>query len=163
FNPEKLGWMNHEYIKVADDARLGREVAQRLEASGVSLVDGPLPMEAVKLFKDRARTLVELADGARLLYAPAEPTPELLAQHLTDAVRGPLRELASDLAMLTWSREEIGGLVKRSAAKHSLKLPQLMMPLRAIIAGTGQTPSLDAVIALSPRERVLGRLEHYLA
>jgi glutamyl-tRNA synthetase len=162
FNPEKLGWLNHEYIKVADDARLGREVAQRLEAAGVSLVDGPLPLEAVKLFKDRARTLVELADGARLLYAPAEPTPELLAQHVTDAVRGPLRELANELATLAWTREEIGALVKRSAAKHSLKLPQLMMPLRAIIAGTGQTPSLDAVIALSPRERVLGRLERYL-
>jgi glutamyl-tRNA synthetase len=163
FNPEKLGWMNHEYIKVADDARLGREVSQRLEAAGVSLADGPLPLEAVKLFKDRARTLVELADGARLLYAPAEPTPELLAQHVTDAVRGPLRELANELATLAWTREEIGALVKRSAATHSLKLPQLMMPLRAIIAGTGQTPSLDAVIALSPRERVLGRLERYLS
>ena len=163
FNPEKLGWMNHEYIKGADDARLGREVARLLEAAGVPLADGPLPMEAVKLFKDRARTMVELADGARLLYAPAEPTPELLAQHVTDAVRAPLRELAAELAMLAWSREEVGALVKRSAAKHSLKLPQLMMPLRAIIAGTAQTPSLDAVIALSPRERVLSRLERYLA
>ena len=81
---------------------------------------------------------------------------ELLAMAVT------MLTMAAILSTLAWTREEIGALVKRSAAKHSLKMPQLMMPLRAIIVGTGQTPSLDAVIALSPRERVLGRLEHYL-
>jgi glutamyl-tRNA synthetase len=162
FNPEKLGWLNHEYIKVADDARLGRELTARLEAAGVGLADGPLPLDAVRLFKDRARTLAELADGARLLYAPVEPTPELLAQHVTDAVRVPLREIAAELAHLEWTREAIGALIRQTAGRHALKLPQLMMPLRAVIAGTAQTPSLDAVIALSPKTRVLDRLARYV-
>ncbi len=162
FNPEKLGWLNHEYIKHADDARLGRELAAKLESAAVSLADGPLPIEAARLFKDRARTLAELADGARLLYAPVEPAPELLAQHLTDAVRPPLREIAGELVHLEWSREAIGALIKRTAGKHGLKLPQLMMPLRVIVAGTAQTPSLDAVIALSPKTRVLDRLSRHL-
>ncbi|MBC7780485.1 MAG: glutamate--tRNA ligase [Proteobacteria bacterium] len=163
FNPEKLGWLNHEYIKRADDVRLGAAVEARLLSAGVPLDDGPLPRDAVPLFKDRARTLVELADGARLLYAPVEPDATLLAQHLTEAVRGPLQDVARALEQLTWSREEVGALIKRTAATHSLKLPQLMMPLRVIIAGTAQTPSLDAVIALSPRARVLARLARYLA
>jgi glutamyl-tRNA synthetase len=162
FNPEKLGWLNHEYIKAADDARLGRELAARLQAVGVPMDDGPLPVEAARLFKDRARTLAELADGAHLLYAPVDPDPALLAQHLTDAVRDPLRELAEQLAVGEWTREAISAHVKAAVTRHKLKMPQLMMPLRVIATGSAQTPSIDAVLALSPRERVLERLRRHL-
>jgi glutamyl-tRNA synthetase len=124
--------------------------------------DGPLPVEAARLFKDRARTLAELADGAHLLYAPVDPDPALLAQHLTDAVRDPLRELAEQLAVGEWTREAISAHVKAAVTRHKLKMPQLMMPLRVIATGSAQTPSIDAVLALSPRERVLERLRRHL-
>ena len=54
--------------------------------------------------------------------------------------------------------EAIAQRLKSEAAKHGLKPPQLMMPLRMLVAGTTQTPSLDAVLALIPREAVRSRI-----
>ena len=53
-------------------------------------------------------------------------------------------------------------MVKAAVTRHKLKMPQLMMPLRVIATGSAQTPSIDAVLALSPRERVLERLRRHL-
>jgi glutamyl-tRNA synthetase len=43
-------------------------------------------------------------------------------------------------------------------AEYQLKMPQLAVPLRVLVTGRAQTPSIDAVLALFPREEVLSRL-----
>ena len=65
---------------------------------------------------------------------------------------------ADAFADLPWTREAIAQRLKSEAAKHGLKPPQLMMPLRMLVAGTTQTPSLDAVLSLLPREAVRSRI-----
>jgi glutamyl-tRNA synthetase len=59
---------------------------------------------------------------------------------------------------LPWTREDIAEAIKETAACHGIKMPQLAMPVRCPGDGDGQTPSLDAVLALSLRQTVLDRL-----
>ncbi len=69
FNTEKLNWLNAQYLKQADDARLGDQVVRRLGRQGVSVDGGPDVRRVVALYKERVSTLNELADAAHPFYA----------------------------------------------------------------------------------------------
>ena len=69
FNPEKLAWLNQQYLKTADDARLTELVEPLLRARGAQPGGGPALVRVVALPKDRAATLLQLAYEAMLFYA----------------------------------------------------------------------------------------------
>jgi len=164
FNPEKLAWLNGQYLKAAAPESLAREVAVHIEADGGSIAGGPPLPAVIALLKDRAATLAELADSAMLFYGDVHPTPELLAQHVTAEARPALAELAGVFADLEpWREEAIGAAFDRVLKQHKLKMPKLAMPVRAMVFGQTQTPSLYPVLALAGRERVVGRLRRYAA
>lgn len=162
FNPEKLRWLNQHYIKLADNARLAALVGKHLAERGVSVSDTP-PLEAViALYKERTATLLELADEAEVFYIEVHPVKELLDTHLVPEVLPALRELADRFAEASWEAPVLGALIKEMLAKHNLKMPKLAMPLRVMLVGQTHTPSVDAVLALFPRETVLMRMKQYL-
>ncbi|MCB1887484.1 MAG: glutamate--tRNA ligase [Rhodocyclaceae bacterium] len=158
FNTEKLNWLNGQYIRQADDAVLVADATRRMAARGVDLAAGPALAALVPLYKDRAATLNELADALAAYYSPPTPPAELLAQHLTDASRAALGELAGTLAGLDWNREAISGAIKGVMKTHGLKMPQVAIPLRVLLLGVTQTPSIDAVVEVMGRDRVLERI-----
>jgi glutamyl-tRNA synthetase len=163
FDPDKLNWLNHEYIKRADDARLAALVEPALRRLGAPLERGPALEPVVALLKDRATSLVHLAEAATLFYLDPRPTPELLEAQLTDASRPALRTLKARLGELArWDKASIGAAIKAALASSGLKMPQLAMPLRVLVTGRTQTPSVDAVLELLGRETVLARLSHHL-
>ncbi|HEY0663331.1 MAG TPA: glutamate--tRNA ligase, partial [Thiobacillaceae bacterium] len=82
FNTEKLRWLNQQYIKAADDARLAGLARSFLVRNGADPDNGPDLKAVVALVKERAATIEELADAATLFYRTLHPTPELLAQHV---------------------------------------------------------------------------------
>ena len=162
FNPEKLRWLNQHYIKQADNARLAELVRKHLAERGVQAGDAP-PLEAViALYKERTATLLELADEAEAFYIEIHPTQELLSAHLVAEVLPALRELAERFADVAWEAPALNALIKELLAKHNLKMPRLAMPLRVMLVGQTHTPSVDAVLALFPRETVLARLKRHL-
>ncbi len=163
FNPEKLAWLNNHYIKAADNAELARLAMPELERDGARLDGGPSLPEVIGLLKDRANTVNELADAAMLFYREPKPDPALLEQHLTDAARVALQQFASAAADVEWTREAISALMKQVLADCQLKMPQLAMPLRLLVTGQLQTPSVDAVLFLFGRDKVLSRLNAGLA
>ena len=67
--------------------------------------------------------------------------------------------LADKLQTTAWDKTSIAAAVKEVLAAHGLKMPALAMPVRVLVAGTPQTPSLDAVLALMTRDTVLARLK----
>jgi len=163
FDSEKLNWLNHEYIKRADDARLAALVAPALRRLGAALERGPALEAVVALLKDRATSILHLAEAATLFYLEPQPAAGLVAQHLTETARPGLRTLKARLGELTaWDRASIGGALKAALASSGLKMPQLAMPLRVLVTGRTQTPSVDAVLELLGRETVLARLSHHL-
>ncbi len=162
FNTEKLNWLNAHYIKHSDDAALAADVSARLARRGVNPEAGPLLDRVMALYKDRAATLNELADAAEPFYMDLHPAPELMAQHLTDAARAALATLQAKLEATTWDKAALNAAIKETCAVHGLKMPQVAIPLRVVLLGQPQTPSIDAVLEVMGRELVLQRLARAL-
>ncbi len=159
FNTEKLRWLNQQYIKAADDARLAHLMRPFLLRNGANPDAGPAPAAVVALVKERAATIEELADAATLFYRTLHPTPELLAQHVTPDVLPALAELVAKLESIAWERAAIAAAFKETLAAHSLKMPKLAMPVRVLVTGETQTPAIDATLELIGRENVVARLK----
>jgi glutamyl-tRNA synthetase len=162
FNPEKLRWLNQHYIKLADNARLADLVRGHLSKRGVNTTETPRLESVIALYKERSATLLELADEAEVFYVEVHPAPELLDAHLVPEVLPALRELAERFADIAWESPALNALIKELLSRHNLKMPKLAMPLRAMLVGQVHTPSVDAVLALFPRETVLARMKNYL-
>ena len=162
FNTEKLNWLNQHYLKLADNARLAALVRPRLEARGVAAGGVPVLESVIALYKERVVTLNELADAAEVFYIELHPAQALLDTHMTDEAIPALQELAQRLQDVTWEAAAIGALIKEMVVKHGLKMPKLAMPLRVMLTGQTQTPSVDAVVALFPRDIVLARMARHL-
>ena len=158
FDEAKLRWVNSQHMKLTADDELAGLVAKHLAKEGIAADDR---LAAIcGLFKDRCDTTVALAGWARTFYVDAVPSAEDLAQHVTDMVRPALATLADKLAACEWEKAAIATAMKEALAAHGLKMPQLAMPVRVLVMGTPQTPSLDAVLALQSREKILGKLKN---
>ena len=158
FNTEKLNWLNAHYLKQADNVRLAALVQPRLEARGVTVTATPSLEAIIGLYKERVSTLNELADAAEVFYIDLHPKAETLAQHLTPEALPALADFIAGVKDVVWEAPAINALIKTCIGNHGLKMPKLAMPLRVLLTGQAQTPSVDAVIALFPRELVLKRL-----
>ncbi len=162
FNTEKLRWLNQHYIRQANDADLVADLRERMARRGLDIDQGPDALKVVALLKERAATLNELADEATLFYQDISPNADLLSQHVTAESLMALHALKSRLEEVEWTREALGALVKDVAREFNLKMPRLAMPVRVLVTGEPQTPSIDATLELLGRERVLARLEEHL-
>jgi len=162
FNTEKLNWLNAHYLKQADNGRLVALVQPRLETRGVTISTTPSLEAIIGLYKERVSNLNELADAAEVFYIDLHPNAETLAQHLTHEALPALADFIAEVRDVAWETSAIAALIKSCISKHGLKMPKLAMPLRVLLTGQAQTPSVDAVIALFPRELVLKRLSFAL-
>ena len=157
FDEAKLRWVNGQHMKTTPDAQLAPLVAQQLAKRGIA---ADARLEAIcALFKDRCDTTVALADWAAAFYTEVMPQPEDLAKYLTDAVKPALAAFATKLTQAEWSKEAIAAAMKATLAEFGLKMPALAMPVRVLVMGTPQTPSVDAVLFLQGREKVLAALQ----
>ena len=159
WDPAKLSWVNGHYIKAADDERLARLVQGQLATRGVVTEDLELLARASALFKDRCSTVVELADWTAMLFIAVAPSPEDLAAHVTDISRPALLVLREKFTTAAWDKAGIAAAIKETLVACQLKMPQLAPAVRVLVCGRAQTPSVDAVLALFPREAVLSRLQ----
>lgn len=161
WDPVKLLWVNAQYIKQADNQRLAALVAQQLVKLGITLqpdvVENHLP-QLCALLKDRCDTTVVLAQWAAKFYGDVTPDATELAQHVTEAVRPAVATLKEKLSACAWDKASISAAIKEVLAIHSLKMPQLAMPVRVLVMGAAQTPSLDSVLEICGREKVIARL-----
>ena len=162
FDPGKLTWLNQQYIKEVDDARLASLVTPFLEKGACKVGSGPSPARVVALLKERASTIEELADAAVYFYRALEPSAALKQQHYTAEIKPAVIDLRDRLAGAEWTREKIAATIKFVVAERKLKFPKLAMPLRVMVTGTAQTPAIDAVLELIGREEVLARLAKQL-
>jgi glutamyl-tRNA synthetase len=156
FDEAKLRWVNAQHLKAMDDEALAVLVRAQLLKRGIE-TDARLP-RICALFKDRCDTTVALADWAVKFYTDITPNADEVAQHVTAAVKPALDLLVTKLSDCVWDKPSIAAVIKEVLLACSLKMPQLAMPVRVLVMGTAQTPSLDAVIELSEKEKVLMRL-----
>ena len=158
FDDAKLRWVNAQHLKASDDQRLALWIAEILNKRGVQ-TDARLAA-ICGLFKDRCDTLCVLADWAAVFYGDVSLKADEKAQHVTDAVKPALAMLIEKLVNCEWEKAAIAAVLKEVLAAQGLKMPQLAMPVRVLVMGTAQTPSLDAVLALCEKQKVLERLKN---
>ena len=158
WDPAKLAWVNGHYLKLADDERLAALLRPQLASRGITDTQDVDLRAAAALFKDRCATVVELADWVEMMFVEVQPRPEDLAAHVTEPVQPALRALRDRLAAIDWDQPTIAQAIKETLVAHGLKMPQLAPAVRVLVCGRAQTPSVDAVLALFPREKVLRRL-----
>ncbi|NBS48059.1 MAG: glutamate--tRNA ligase, partial [Betaproteobacteria bacterium] len=157
FDEAKLRWVNAQHLKAMADDALAPLVAEQLHKRGIE-ADARLPAICA-LFKDRCDTTVALADWAQRFYAEVSASAEERDKHLAPQAVAAVQSLARRLEACAWDAPSINAAVKDTLAECSLKMPQLAMPVRVLVMGTAQTPSLDAVLMLAGRETVLRRLQ----
>ncbi len=163
FDEAKLRWVNAQHLKALADEQLATLVRPFVLQTGVeaAALDADDRLQRIcGLFKDRCETLVDLARWARLFYVDAvQPGAQDLAQHVTDAAAPLLEAFAAAVAQVAWNREAIAAALKEVLKEQGAKMPQLAMPVRVLTLGTPHTPSVDAVLELLGREKILARLK----
>ena len=159
FDEAKLRWVNAQHLKALGDAALAEMVKPFLSSVATSGLDDARLLRGCGLFKDRCSTLVELANWLQILVIGAQASPEDIAVHVRDEVRPALDMLADALATCEWSKPGIAAAIKQVLVQNGLKMPQLAMPVRVLVMGTPQTPSLDAILELMVKDDVITRLK----
>jgi glutamyl-tRNA synthetase len=159
FDASKLTWLNQQYLKEADDARLAELVRPFLQRQDIELDGGPDPVPLIGLVKERVSTVEELADGLHIYYCQALPAVDEVRAKLAAPALPAFEKLRQDMETVAWVAPALGQLLKVTAAEFGLKMGQIGMPLRLVLFGTAQTPAIDQVLALMGREEILRRFD----
>ncbi|MGW8229332.1 MAG: glutamate--tRNA ligase, partial [Gammaproteobacteria bacterium] len=165
FNRDKLLWLNQQYIKKDDPARIAHLLSPHMGDLDIDPTQGPDLVEVVAAQQERASTLVEMAQVSAFFYKDFdEYEPAAAKAHLRPVAENPLRELMQALAGLeTWQAEVIHQVIHDVAAALDLKMGKVGMPLRVAVAGCGASPSIDITLQLLGKEKTLRRIDQALA
>lgn len=161
FDFEKLKWINNHYLRLLSGQELAEKVAPRVREEGFSVANGPQLAAVCELLKDRAQTLNELAESVAMFYMDPPDVSAALAEQLSPPVRAALTALEASLPA-DWNAAALALALKGVVAASGLKMPQIAMPLRLILMGRTDTPSIDKVMAVLGRDCVLQRLGAHL-
>ena len=165
FNTDKLKWLNNHYIRTLDPVYVAKHLEWHMADQQIDYRQGPALSAVVTLLAERCHTLVELAGQSRYFFEEYEAIDEAAAKkHLKAAAREPLIVIRDKLAVLAnWEVEPLHQVIQSTADELGLGMGKVGMPLRVAVTGLGQSPSIDAVMQLVGRERVLARLDRVIA
>ena len=160
FDLEKLAWLNQHYLKTDDPQTLAAEFAWHLARAGIDSAGGPAPGDVIVALRDRVHTLSEMADKARVWYAPIAAWDEqAVARHLrNDSAMAVLQAAGPLLADCAWRPESIHQVIEQIAATLTLGMGRIAQPLRVAMTGTQVSPSIDQTIYLAGRAEALKRI-----
>ena len=120
---------------------------------------GPDFVQVVSLLKDRANTLIEIAEGAKLFYLPAPNlTADQIKENIAEAVMPALKDLVEAISTAEPTKEAYAAVFKQILAKYQIKMPALAMPVRYALFATTQTPAIDSVLVVLGKEEAVKRL-----
>ncbi|MFW5969656.1 MAG: glutamate--tRNA ligase [Halofilum sp. (in: g-proteobacteria)] len=167
FNPEKLRWLNQQYLKSLDPDDIAWRLRYYLEQAGIDPATGPHLADLVKAQRERSTTLVDLVEGSRFLFQDfADWDEKAVRKHLGSAATAPLEAVRAALADLPeadgWTAESIHAVISRIAEEQGLKMGKVAQPIRVAVSGTSVSPPIDVTLELLGRERTLYRLDRAL-
>jgi glutamyl-tRNA synthetase len=165
-NPGKLDWLNSQYIKRTEPEELARMVGPFVEAKGYSLEDPSkgrmdLLRKAILPLKDRAKTLVEMADLLEFYFRDEMIYDEKASEKFLKAETVPvLKEVVNALSKETVLDKEKGHhLVRELAEARGEPLVKIAQPIRVALTGTTVSPPIDEVMEAMGKKEVIRRLQ----
>ncbi len=165
FNTDKLLWLNNHYIKTSDPSYVAQHLQWHLDKQGINKDNGPAITDVIALVGERCNTLVELASQSRYFYEDFEEFDTAAAKkHLRGVAKGPLELALSKIEALDeWQTENLHGVIAQVCEELEIGMGKIGMPLRVAVTGGGQSPSVDAVMKLVGKTRVISRIKMALA
>jgi glutamyl-tRNA synthetase len=165
FDTEKLAWLNQHYLKTDDPQSFAAEFEWHLQRAGIDTSRGPAPADVIVALRDRVHTLKEMAERAKIWYAPiAEWDDKAVAKHLkNDSAVTVLDAARTMLAGCEWQPEPIHQVIAQVAAKLELGMGKIAQPLRVAMTGTQVSPSIEYTIYLAGRDEALKRVDAAIA
>jgi len=164
FNTDKLLWINQHYIKNTDAARLARLLSVHLGDLGIDPATGPDLVAVVHEQRERARTLVEMAEISAFFYRDYEDFDKNAAKkHLKVAARASLEKVRDRLAVLDdWEAGKLHQVVIDVAESLGLNMGKVAQPLRVAVVGRAASPGIDVTLQLVGKEACLRRIDRAL-
>ena len=161
FDPEKLLWVNYEYMKSATVEELKQYASQHFSDAGITVDSKENWREILGINQERSKTLVELVERSRFFYvAPDEYDQKAVKKHFKSPALQVLKSLREQLEELVrWEAESIHGVVHNIADEMGLKLGQVAQPLRIAVAGIPVSPPIDATLAILGQSETDRRLQ----
>ena len=134
----------------------------RLTKQDVAITQLPNIKEAISLYRDRANTLNELAASISYFYQAPNIDEVSREKHITTDILPVLHALKETLDTTDWTVEAIHAAINDAVTANELKFPKVAMPLRVMLTGGAQSPSIDAVMAILGKAETLKRLSNFL-
>lgn len=160
FNPEKLLWLNHQYIMNSPPEQVAKHLEWHMNEQGIDLNNGPDLVELVKAQRERSKTLIEMVDASRYFYQEFDAYDEKAAKkNFKPDTEEVLHRLVDEFMIIgPWDGEELHQFVLCLAKDMELKLGKVAQPLRVAITGAGVSPPIDVTLSLLGREKTLTRM-----
>ncbi|HEV8662477.1 MAG TPA: glutamate--tRNA ligase [Candidatus Methylomirabilis sp.] len=170
FDQGKLDWLNAHYLRVADPARLADLLPEHWGQAGVSAeavatTEPSWRVAVVVAFRERAKTLRELAESSRFLFdVPVPMDPEAVAKHHTPEAIALLGELLPRLEVLpAFTADALEACYRGFADEKGIKLGVVAQATRVALTGRSVSPPLFEIMPLLGRDRALARLRALLS
>jgi glutamyl-tRNA synthetase len=164
FDPEKLLWLNQQHMMRAPVATLAAGLRSQLAVLGVVVDDDKLLEGVANAQRERARTLIEMAQNSLFFFCEIEAYDEKAAtKNLTPDTAPVLQALEEGFEALSeWNAGSIHEVISAVAQRFGVGLGKVAQPLRVAISGGGVSPPIDITVALLGRQRTCERIERAL-
>ena len=163
FNPEKLAWLNHQYLMKESDAGL-LELSRPFLDPGAAAFSEESLLKAAEIFKPRAKTLVELNQQSHFLFVDTvEYEQEAVQKFFTPEVKNLFYELIRKLKEIpAWKEDEIENIFRNLIQAKGIKMGKIAQAVRVALTGKSVSPGLFEIMGILGKEKTLARIESAL-
>jgi glutamyl-tRNA synthetase len=162
FNTEKLDWLNSHYIKTLPLDRISSAIEPYLKKVVHTPIDQNLLISAIDIHRERANHLTNLAKDIAYIFEVQKPNQQDFEKHINAEALELTKSFQASLNKIDWTKEAIHNVMNEVVTLHAIKFPKLAMPLRVLLTGIAQSPSIDTVMAILGRDETMKRLNLYL-
>ncbi|HEX9049601.1 MAG TPA: glutamate--tRNA ligase [Anaeromyxobacter sp.] len=160
FNPDKMAWVNHEWLKQLPDEELARRALPFFRAAGLPAEDDAKLRHVCAVARERARTFGEYVEQFRYFYAPIRLDPKAKGKFLTADTRPILEAIRAGIAALpSLDTAPLEALFQGEAQKRGLGLGKIAQPVRVALTGGTASPGMYDVIQILGKDETLRRMD----
>ena len=164
FNPEKLLWLNHHYIKTGDPDRLAGLVAGFITKKGYQLPEKEYIKNVVIDVRERTKTVEEMVDFGGFYFQEIDPMEDLKKQFYTPDIALVFKAIKGRFEQIElWDKEHMEDAVKAILEDFNLKFKTIAQPIRVALTGKTVSPGLFEIMLTLGKTTVLSRLEKALS
>ncbi len=164
FDQEKLDWINGLYIRNSDNYALKKMLSDLRLDFGDSFFNESQIIELINVYKDRSKTLVELANHLKMFgQAPQDYDAIACSEWVDSHTLSVLQDLVDKLnALASFALQDIKELLAVYAKEHNKKLGAIAQPIRIALVGGSSSPSVFELLAILGKKEALMRLERFV-